>query len=36
MTQGRGTFTMEFDHYDQLPANIAEAIVGGGRGILQV
>ncbi len=28
-TQGRGTFTMEFDHYDQLPANIAEEIVGG-------
>jgi elongation factor G len=28
MTQGRGTFTMEFDHYDQLPGNIAEAIVG--------
>ena len=27
-TQGRGTFTMEFDHYDQLPGNIAEAIVG--------
>jgi elongation factor G len=29
MTQGRGTFTMEFDHYDQLPPNIAEEIVGG-------
>jgi elongation factor G len=28
-TQGRGTFTMEFDHYDQLPPNIAEEIVGG-------
>jgi len=27
-TKGRGTFTMEFDHYDQLPGNIAEAIVG--------
>ena len=27
-TQGRGTFTMEFDHYDQLPANIAETILG--------
>lgn len=27
-TQGRGTFTMEFDHYDQLPANIAETITG--------
>ncbi len=29
MTQGRGTFTMEFDHYEQLPQNIAETIVGG-------
>jgi elongation factor G len=28
-TQGRGTFTMEFDHYDQLPANLAETIIGG-------
>ena len=28
-TQGRGTFTMEFDHYEQLPNNIAETIVGG-------
>ncbi len=29
LTQGRGTFTMEFDHYEQIPANLAEAIVGG-------
>ncbi len=28
-TQGRGTFTMEFDHYDQLPPSIAEEIIGG-------
>lgn len=28
-TQGRGTFTMEFDHYDQLPSHIAEEIMGG-------
>ena len=27
-TQGRGTFTMEFDHYDQLPANLAEQVIG--------
>lgn len=26
-TQGRGTFAMEFDHYEELPKNIAEAIV---------
>jgi len=30
-TQGRGTFTMEFDHYDQLPANIAEQVIGGKK-----
>jgi elongation factor G len=29
LTQGRGTFTMEFDHYEQLPQTIAETIVGG-------
>ncbi len=28
-TQGRGTFTMEFDHYEQLPQSIVEGIVGG-------
>lgn len=28
-TQGRGTFTMEFDHYDQLPSSIAEQVIGG-------
>lgn len=26
-TQGRGTYAMEFDHYEELPKNIAEAIV---------
>jgi elongation factor G len=29
MTQGRGTFTMEFDHYAQVSAERAEAITGG-------
>jgi elongation factor G len=28
-TQGRGTFTMEFDHYEQIPQSIADLIVGG-------
>jgi elongation factor G len=23
-TQGRGTFTMQFNHYDKLPQNITE------------
>ncbi|MGY1425541.1 elongation factor G [Lysobacter sp. A289] len=27
MSQGRATFTMEFDHYAQAPSNIAEAVV---------
>ncbi|MCW4456613.1 elongation factor G [Flavobacterium sp. MXW15] len=26
-TQGRATFTMEFDHYEPAPANIAETVV---------
>lgn len=26
-TQGRGTYAMEFDHYEELPKNIAEAII---------
>lgn len=31
MTQGRGTFTMEFDHYDEVPSEILERILMGGR-----
>jgi len=31
LTQGRGTFTMEFDHYEQVPANIAQEIIEGKR-----
>ncbi|MGH8033540.1 MAG: elongation factor G, partial [Luteimonas sp.] len=27
MSQGRATFTMEFDHYAEAPANIAETVV---------
>ena len=26
-TQGRANFTMQFDHYEQVPANIAAEIV---------
>ena len=26
-TQGRGTFVMEFDHYEEVPRNIAEEII---------
>jgi len=31
LTQGRGTFTMEFDHYEEVPANVAQEIVSGKR-----
>lgn len=27
ITQGRGTFTMTFDHYEEVPANVAQAII---------
>jgi elongation factor G len=30
MTQGRGTFTMEFDHYDEVSPDVAERIALGG------
>jgi elongation factor G len=32
MTQGRGTFTMEFSHYAEVPKAIAEGIVARTRG----
>ena len=31
LTEGRGTFTMEFDHYEEVPANIAQEIIEGKR-----
>ena len=27
-TQGRGTFTMQFDHYEQVPKSVAEKLTG--------
>lgn len=32
MTQGRGIFTMEFDHYAEVPAELARQIITGGLG----
>ena len=31
MTQGRGTFTMEFSHYEEAPKNIEQLIVEGKK-----
>jgi len=31
LTQGRGTFTMEFDHYEEVPQNVAQEIIEGKR-----
>ncbi len=30
MSQGRATFTMEFDHYAEAPSNVAEAVIKKG------
>jgi elongation factor G len=31
MTGGRGTFTMEYSHYEEVPAQIAEKIVEAAK-----
>ena len=31
ITQGRGSFTMAFDHYEEVPANIAEQVIAASR-----
>ena len=31
LTQGRASFTMEFDHYEEVPGNIAELIKEGKK-----
>jgi elongation factor G len=32
LTQGRGTFVMQFDHYEPVPSNIAQEIVARAQG----
>ncbi len=32
MTQGRATYTMQFDHYEEVPAPIAEQVIARTRG----
>ena len=34
MTQGRATYTMQFDHYDEVPKNVAEQVISRARGIV--
>jgi len=31
ITSGRATSTMEFDHYEQVPANLAEAVINKSK-----
>ncbi len=31
-TQGRGNYTMEFDHYEEVPANVAKPIIEKAQG----
>ena len=31
MTEGRGSMTMEFDHYDTVPKNIADDIIASRK-----
>jgi len=31
ITQGRGTFTTEFDHYEEVPAHIAQKVIDGAK-----
>ena len=31
LTEGRGTFTMEFDHYEEVPGGVAQEIIAGKR-----
>jgi elongation factor G len=34
MTQGRATYTMQFDHYDEVPRNIADEIISRAKGLV--
>jgi elongation factor G len=31
MTGGRGSFTMELSHYEELPANLAEKVIAEAK-----
>jgi elongation factor G len=34
MTQGRATYTMQFDHYNEVPKNIADEVIARAKGLL--
>jgi len=31
MTSGRGTFTMKFDHYDEVPSHLADGVIAAAK-----
>jgi elongation factor G len=31
LSQGRANYTMEFDHYEEVPRNVAEKIIGDNK-----
>ena len=31
ITQGRGTYTMEFDHYEEVPAQVADSVIAEAK-----
>ncbi len=35
ISQGRATHTMEFDHYEEVPASVAENVIGRARGVVR-
>jgi elongation factor G len=35
LTQGRASYTMEFDHYEEAPQAVAEHIIGRVRGVVR-
>jgi elongation factor G len=35
MTSGRGTFAMEFSHYEEVPAHLAQKIIEAARSAKQ-
>jgi elongation factor G len=34
MSQGRATYTMQFDHYDEVPKNVADEVVSRAKGLV--